>query len=214
MSIHYHLTDDIEHILIALSIGAIIGAEREYRSKSAGLRTMILVSLGSCLFTILSIRIGAPTSADRIAANIITGIGFLGAGVIFKAESRVGGITTATTIWMVAALGMAVGSGYYQAALVGTVAVLVVLMFLAPMQGIIERFNRTRIYRIMVPYRHETLFKYEQLFRKYKLKSQRGKQSKVEDMMIGIWEVHGPDKSHEKMIRHLLQDPDIREFDF
>lgn len=210
----YHLTEDIKHILIALVIGALIGAEREYRSKSAGLRTMILVSLGSCLFTILSIRIGAPSSADRIAANIITGIGFLGAGVIFKAENRVGGITTATTIWMVAALGMAVGSGHYQAAMVGSAAVLIVLMFLAPMQGIIERFNRTRNYRIMVPYRHETLKKYEQLFKKYKLKSTRGKQSKVEDMIIGIWEVHGPDKSHEKMIQHLLQDPDIKEFDF
>lgn len=210
----YHLTEDIKHILIALAIGAVIGAEREYRSKSAGLRTMILVSLGSCLFTILSMRIGAPASADRIAANIITGIGFLGAGVIFKAENRVGGITTATTIWMVAALGMAVGSGHYQAAMVGTAAVLVVLMFLAPMQGIIEKFNRTRNYRIMCAYRHETLQKYEQLFKKFKLKSVRGKQSRVAGMIIGTWEVHGPDKSHEKMIKHLLQDPDIVEFDF
>jgi putative Mg2+ transporter-C (MgtC) family protein len=212
--IHYQLSEDIKHILIALAIGALIGAEREYRSKSAGLRTMILVSLGSCLFTILSMRIGAPNSADRIAANIITGIGFLGAGVIFKDENRVGGITTATTIWMVAALGMAVGSGHYQAAVVSTVAVLVVLMFLAPMQGIIERFNRTRKYRIMVPYRHETLKKYEQLFKKYKLKSNRSTQSKIEDMIIGTWEVHGPDKGHEKMIEHLLKDPDIKEFDF
>lgn len=212
--IHYQLSEDIKHILIALAIGALIGAEREYRSKSAGLRTMILVSLGSCLFTILSMRIGTPASADRIAANIITGIGFLGAGVIFKDENRVGGITTATTIWMVAALGMAVGSGHYQAAMVSTAAVLVVLMFLAPMQSIIERFNRTRKYRIMVPYRHETLKKYEQLFKKYKLKSTRGTQSKIEDMIVGSWEVHGPDKSHEKMIQHLLKDPDIKEFDF
>lgn len=210
----YQLTEDIKHILIALVIGALIGAEREYRSKSAGLRTMILVSLGSCLFTILSVRIGAPTSADRIAANIITGIGFLGAGVIYKDENRVGGITTATTIWMVAALGMAIGSGHYQAAFVGTVAVIIVLMFLAPMQGIIEKLNRTRHYRIMCPYRHETLQKYEQLFRKYKLKATRDKQSKVGDMIIGNWSVHGPDRSHEKIIAHLLNDPDIREFDF
>lgn len=210
----YQLSDDIKHILIALLIGALIGAEREYRSKSAGLRTMILVSLGSCLFTILSMRIGAPASADRIAANIITGIGFLGAGVIFKDENRVGGITTATTIWMVAALGMAVGSGHYQASVVGTATVLVVLMFLAPMQGVIEKLNRTRHYRIVCPYRHETLQKYEHLFKKYKLKSTRGKQSKVGELMIGSWEVHGPDKSHEKMIQHLLKDSDIREFDF
>lgn len=210
----YQLSEDIKNILIALVIGALIGAEREYRSKSAGLRTMILVSLGSCLFTILSVRIGYPTSTDRIAANIITGIGFLGAGVIFKAENRVGGITTATTIWMVAALGMAVGSGHYQAAAVGTVAVLVVLMLLIRMQSIIEKFNRSRHYRIVCPYRHETLKKYELLFRKYKLKAERGKQSKVGETMVGTWEVHGPDKSHEKMIQHLLKDPDIYEFDF
>ena len=80
----YHITDDIKHILVALLIGVLIGAEREYRSKSAGLRSMILVSLGSCLFTILSVRIGYPASTDRIAANIITGIGFIGGGVIFK----------------------------------------------------------------------------------------------------------------------------------
>lgn len=210
----YHLSEDIRNILLALLIGALIGTEREYRSKSAGLRTMILVSLGSCLFTILSVRIGAPESADRIAANIITGIGFLGAGVIFKDENRVGGITTATTIWMVAALGMAIGAGHYQAAAVGTVAVLIILMLLAPMQGIIEKFNRSRQYRIVCPYRHETLQKYEHLFRKYKLKATRGKQSKVGEMIVGSWNVNGPDKSHEKMIQHLLNDPDIREFDF
>ena len=210
----HYLSEDIRHILIALLIGAVIGMEREYRSKSAGLRTMILVSLGSCLFTILSIRIGSPVNADRIAANIITGIGFLGAGVIFKEENRVGGITTATTIWMVAALGMAIGSGHYQAAVVSSVAVLVVLMLLVPIQNVIEKLNRTRVYRIMVPYRHETLLRYEHLFRKYKLTAIRGKQSKVEDMITGTWEVHGPDRHHEKMIQHLLKDPDIKEFDF
>jgi putative Mg2+ transporter-C (MgtC) family protein len=208
------LSDDIIRILIALLVGAIVGAEREYRSKSAGLRTMILVSLGSCLFTILSVRIGMPSSADRIAANIITGIGFLGAGVIFKDENRVSGITTATTIWMVAALGMAIGSGHFQAAMVGTVAVIIVLIFLAPLQNVIEHLNRSRYYRIVSPYQHETLKKYEHLFKKYKLKASRGKQSRSGDTITGNWEVHGPDKAHEKMIQHLLNDPDIIEFDF
>jgi putative Mg2+ transporter-C (MgtC) family protein len=208
------LSQDIERILMALVVGFVIGAEREYRSKSAGLRTMILVSLGSCLFTLLSVRIGAPASADRIAANIITGIGFLGAGVIFKDENRVGGITTATTIWMVAALGMAIGAGHYQAAFISTIAVIVVLIFLAPFQGIIERFNRTRYYRIVAPYRHETLQRYEHLFKKYKLKATRGKQTRATDTITGNWEVHGPDKNHEKLIAFLLKDEDLLEFDF
>lgn len=208
------LTDDIIRILIALLVGAIVGTEREYRSKSAGLRTMILVSLGSCLFTILSVRIGMPASADRIAANIITGIGFLGAGVIFKDDNRVSGITTATTIWMVAALGMAIGSGHFQAAMVGTAAVIIVLIFLAPMQTVIEKLNRSRSYRIVSPYQYETLKKYEHLFKKYKLKADRGKQSRSGNTITGNWQVHGPEKAHEKMIQHLLNDPDIIEFDF
>jgi len=211
---NYTLTDDIKQLLIALIVGALVGAEREYRSKSAGFRTMILVCLGSCLFTILSVRIGAPASADRIAANIITGIGFLGAGVIFKGENRVEGITTATAIWMVAALGMAIGSGHYQATIVGTVAVLIVLMLLIPVQAVIEKFNSRRHYRIVCPYRHETLQKYELLFRKFRLHASRGQQSRVGDTITGNWDVTGPEKNHEKMIRHLLDDPDITEFEF
>lgn len=74
---------EIYQLLLALMIGAIIGTEREYRSKSAGLRTMIMVSLASCLFTMLSLRIGVE-NPDRLAANILTGLGFLGAGVILK----------------------------------------------------------------------------------------------------------------------------------
>lgn len=214
MEISRFLTDDIIRILIALLVGAVVGTEREYRSKSAGLRTMILVSLGSCLFTILSVRIGMPSSADRIAANIITGIGFLGAGVIFKDDNRVSGITTATTIWMVAALGMAIGSGHFQAAMVGTVAVIIVLIGLAPMQNVIERWNSSRSYRIVSPYQHETLKKYEHLFKKYKLKATRGKQSRSGNTITGSWQVHGPEKAHERMIHHLLSDPDIIEFDF
>src|SRR5262245_32461881 len=96
-------------LFISLIVGGVIGAEREYRSKSAGFRTIILITLGSTLFTIFSIQIGSATSADRIASNIVTGIGFLGAGVIFREGSRVSGITTATTIWIAAALGMGIG---------------------------------------------------------------------------------------------------------
>src|SRR5271154_5080290 len=106
-----HLTEvDLLKLFISLIIGSVIGAEREYRSKSAGFRTIILITLGSTLFTIFSIQIGSPNSPDRIASNIVQGIGFLGAGIIFREGSRVNGITTAATIWIAAALGMGVGS--------------------------------------------------------------------------------------------------------
>ena len=118
--------ETVIQLLLSFFIGTAIGIEREYRSKAAGLRTMIMICLGSTIFTEISISIGA-SSPDRIASNIITGIGFLGAGVIFKDNLTISGITTATTIWISAALGMAVGAGEYFIALAGSVVVLIVL---------------------------------------------------------------------------------------
>lgn len=204
----------IKALALSLAIGAAVGAEREYRDKSAGLRTMILVCMGSCLFTQLSFIIGGDVSADRIAANIVTGIGFLGAGVIFKGKNRVGGITTATTIWMVAALGMAVGAGYYRIAIYCTAAVLFVLTLLIYLQGFFEMMNRTRVYRIVCPYKHETLKRYEQIFKKYKLRYTRLTHSKTDNQIIGNWEVSGPDRAHERVIKYIMNDDTILEFDF
>lgn len=136
-------------ILISVILGLLIGAEREYRNKSAGLRTFILVCFGSCLFTMLSVRIGVE-NPDRLAANIITGIGFLGAGVIFKGDNKIDGITTATTIWATASIGMAVGSGYVYLALVGTALVLLILSALIYLQEFIDNRHKIREYRIAV----------------------------------------------------------------
>ena len=113
-------------LLISFFIGTAIGLEREYQSKAAGLRTMIMICLGSTIFTQISISIGG-VSPDRIASTIVSGVGFLGAGVIFKDGLTINGITTATTIWIAAALGMAVGAGEYFVGLIGSVVVLIVL---------------------------------------------------------------------------------------
>lgn len=112
----------IERLLLVILVGGLIGAEREWRSKSAGFRTMILICLGSFLFTTFSILIGNSTN-DRIASNIVTGIGFLGAGVIFKSDNRINGITTAATIWATAALGMGIADGAYALVLISTVLI-------------------------------------------------------------------------------------------
>src|SRR5690349_20847510 len=134
-------------LLLSFAIGSVIGIEREYRSKAAGLRTMIVICLGSTIFTEISLSVGG-NSPDRIAANIITGIGFLGAGVIFKDGLTISGITTATTIWIAAALGMAVGAGEYFIALVGSGVVLIVLTFFEKMKLWIIRLHQSRTYRI------------------------------------------------------------------
>ncbi|WP_314338286.1 MgtC/SapB family protein [Acinetobacter guillouiae] len=207
------MNNDIYHLLMALAIGAIIGAEREYRSKSAGLRTMIMVSLASCLFTILSIKIGVQ-NPDRLAANILTGLGFLGAGVIFKDDNRISGITTATTIWMVAALGMAAGAGYEYLAFVGTLLVLVVLVFLVYFQEKIEAIHQARNYRILRDYQQETLDKYEELFKQYNMKILRGVQNKTEKQIVGRWVLIGSAQNHKKLTNYLLLDQEIKELSF
>ena len=104
--------DILPKLLLSILVGGAIGVEREYRSKSAGFRTLTLICLGSALFTIFSEYIGAGSNPDRIASNIATGIGFVGAGVIFKGDFGVNGITTAAMIWVTAALGMGIGAGY------------------------------------------------------------------------------------------------------
>src|SRR5437763_12555929 len=104
--------DLVWRLLLAAVLGAAIGVEREYRQKPAGLRTNILIAIGSCLFTIVSLSLtaGAP-DRSRVAGQIVTGIGFLGGGAIMRNRDTVHGMTTAATIWVNAAIGIAAGAG-------------------------------------------------------------------------------------------------------
>jgi putative Mg2+ transporter-C (MgtC) family protein len=188
------LTEDILKLLIAAGLGALIGVEREYHSKSAGLRTMILISIGSTLFTVISAKLGGD--AGRIAANIVTGIGFIGGGIIFRENNRVVGITTAATAWATAALGMCVGIGYYEIATVSSGIVLFVLYALVPVQNIIKRRNQLRNYRIVCKFQQKTLKNYEMLFRELDLDAKRGIQSRVGDTITGTWIVQGSERKH------------------
>lgn len=129
--------DAIVRLALALVLGAIVGGERQWRRKSAGLRTHVLVCMGSCLIMILSINIYRQvqgfTNADpaRLAAQVVSGIGFLGAGAIMKEGLSVVGLTTAASLWVVAAIGLAVGSGYLICALATTALSYATLTLLA-----------------------------------------------------------------------------------
>ncbi len=140
-------TSDLVRVLAALAIGGVIGGEREYRSKAAGFRTMTLICVGAAVFTILSLRLGAPGSPDRIASNIVTGIGFLGAGVIFKDGISISGLTTATSIWATAALGMAAGAGELGLAAIGLLLALIVLAMFDTLQEKIDNLHQKRSYK-------------------------------------------------------------------
>lgn len=135
--------DLVIRLLLAAGLGAAIGLEREARRKPAGLRTNILIALGSALFTIVSIDLASGGGTpDRVAAQIVTGIGFLGAGSIMRNRGSVHGLTTAATIWVNAGVGMAAGSGNYMLATVATVVTLVVLVILPPLEDYFDRRTR------------------------------------------------------------------------
>lgn len=134
--------NDLIAIGVSLLAGSLVGLEREYRNKSAGFRTIVLICLGATAFTIAS-RFGVG-SDDRIAANIITGIGFIGAGVIFKDKFSVMGLTTAAVIWVVAGIGMAAGIGYHSLALSLSVVTVLVLSVFNKVEKGMERLFLTR----------------------------------------------------------------------
>lgn len=121
-------------LLVALLLGAAIGVEREYTHHSAGLRTMAAVSLGSCLFTLVGIY-PQHTDPTRIAAQVVSGVGFLGAGAILRSGISVRGLTTAATIWVVAAIGMAVAFGLIILPAVATILMLGFLILLKPIEA-------------------------------------------------------------------------------
>lgn len=126
--------DLLLRLLAALVLGAAVGLERERQERAAGLRTVTMVSLGSCLFTIVGAYGFPNTDPSRVAAQIVTGIGFLGAGTIFLRKDLVRGLTTAATIWAVAAIGMAAGTAQYFIAVFTTLLILSVLMVLKPIE--------------------------------------------------------------------------------
>ncbi|QNL52571.1 MgtC/SapB family protein [Olivibacter sp. SDN3] len=133
-------------IFVSVICGCIIGLEREYNNKSAGFRTIILICLGSTIFTIVS-QHGAG-SDDRIAANIITGIGFIGAGVIFKDRLSVLGLTTAAVIWTTAAIGMAAGIGYHALAFTLTIITILILSLFMKIESLITLIHNRKLLNI------------------------------------------------------------------
>jgi len=143
-----HEADIILRILMAAACGGLIGIERERGDRPAGFRTYILVTLGACLFTIMSLIAFPESDTARVAAQIVVGIGFLGAGVIVVyGGTHVVGITTAATLWASAAVGMAAGAGYYLASLYTTLIILAVLIALPWVeQHVILRFQRRNLY--------------------------------------------------------------------
>lgn len=134
---------DIIPALLAIGCGAVIGIERQFRHKPAGLRTNIMICLGAAVFTVISekMSLGTQDSVTRIASGIVTGVGFLGAGAVIQDRGGIHGLTTAATIWLVASIGMACGARLYYLAVITTVLALVVLIGLGRVDKYLDRYE-------------------------------------------------------------------------
>lgn len=204
--------DNSIKLLVSLVLGALIGAEREYKGRNIGFRTIILITLGSTLFTILSFILGRDNDPARIASNIVTGVGFLGAGAIFRDGASVRGVTTASIIWISAAIGMACGIAQYEFAILVTGTVLLILLGFAGVQRFIDRYNQEMVYKITIPNNLEMKAEIEQTIRSFKLRYVWLSHTKINDEIILDYEVSGAETNHDKLIRYLTVSTSVKTF--
>jgi putative Mg2+ transporter-C (MgtC) family protein len=141
-------------LIVAVVVGGLIGIEREFKGKPAGMRTNMLMCLGSALIMILSIEIareaGPPADPGRIAAQVVTGVGFLGAGTILRSRVSVAGLTTAATIWFVAGLGLVIGSGRFLVAGAGAILMIITLTALTGVEHKMAVMRQLHVLRLRV----------------------------------------------------------------
>lgn len=202
-------------ILTSLIVGMIIGAEREFRHKAAGLRTITMICLGATMFTILSERMGAPEETTRIASNIVTGIGFLGAGAILREGFTVIGLTTASTIWVAASLGVAVGAGYFRLAIFTSFVVLFVLTLFGGLQRVIDSIFKRLEIRIVFDLAYSGIEKQvEETMRSLKLKFDRTKEFRRNKQRIFFYTVWGREANVSRLIAYLSKAENIRDFEY
>lgn len=208
---------DILKLVISVILGGLIGAEREYHDKSAGFRTIIFICVGATLFTIFSFKIGGEND-PRIAANIVSGVGFLGAGVILRAGGRIVGLTTASMIWLSAAIGMGVGAGQLVFALIAVVIILVVLWFFPAFEDWIDKKRESRSYEIICDISDDKLDRFEaieNIFNASKLRVKRSKQCKTKDQeMICTFFTSGSPPLHEQLIKELTTNKHVKAFTY
>lgn len=196
-------------LLLAVVAGGLIGFEREYRGKTAGLRTIIFICLGAATFTMLSLQVEDGADPSRIAANIVSGVGFLGAGAILRADGQVTGLTTAATIWLAAAVGMGIGSGAYLVSGLSVALAMVILWVFPLFENRMERQRDVRHYEIECIPSALAQPNIEQMFREAGLEIQIEAHGKQEGTATWGLEARGHSDAHEQLIRRLIADDHV-----
>ncbi|HYV28465.1 MAG TPA: MgtC/SapB family protein [Candidatus Eisenbacteria bacterium] len=198
--------------LIAVICGSIVGAEREKKEKPAGLRTLTLVSLGSAVFTMASVSFGQG-DPSRVAAQVVTGIGFLGAGAILRGSAGVTGMTTAATIWVMAATGMVVGMGFAVAGLALSLLVLGVLTVISSLES--KYLASCELNSVVVtfdPAGGKAIVKIDEILEDYHLKPTpldlATTPEGLKQLRVTYCHAH---RHHRELLTHLAALPEIRE---
>lgn len=205
----------ITKLIISLFIGIIIGGEREYRNKSAGLRTLILICLGSTIFTIISSDLGDAQGASRVAANVVTGIGFLGAGAIIREGFSISGLTTASTIWVTASLGMAVGMGEYALAFTAVILAFIVLTVFDYLQRVFFQVMRRSIdFHITVDQALNKIEVIEAQMTMLHLRFSRKKEFRKDSDTSYQYEVSGKERDLARFAEFLVENKDVKRFEY
>jgi putative Mg2+ transporter-C (MgtC) family protein len=198
-------------LALAVLAGGAIGLERELKGKPAGLRTNILICLGATLFAVLSVHVaGSRGDPGRVTAQILPGVGFIGAGTILHMRGHVTGLTSAATIWIVAAIGMALGTRAYTEALGSTALVIVVLVGVERLEDLVARhFTRTRLVIHARPER-DTIEQLEDLVRITGLKLDEVVSRRENVDLVAELTLSGPKRLHDEVLIALVHHPLVR----
>jgi putative Mg2+ transporter-C (MgtC) family protein len=200
--------NDLIKVGIAILCGALLGFERQYKNKTAGFRTIILICLGSTIFTMISQRAG-----QGVNINLVTGVGFIGAGVIFKDNISVNGLTTAAVIWTAAAIGMAIGSGNYMLSLVATATTILVLLLFHIFENYLDRIHHEKLLILVFNSTNfNDLLAIEDIIHQHHLVSQRRLVTKKDGCMQASIFIIGHKKDIARLDEKLLDMKEIKAF--
>lgn len=201
-------SQDLIKVGIAILCGAMLGFERQYKNKTAGFRTIIVICLGATLYTMVAQKNGLLSNM-----NIVTGIGFIGAGVIFKDGFSVNGLTTAAVIWISAAIGMVVGAGSYLLALISTIATLFILVLFHLLEAYVDKVHHERVLSLVFDSAdHDNLQVIQDMIKNEHLESKVWHVGKKDGCLEAIVVVTGHKKHIRKLNDLLLKMPQLRAF--
>jgi putative Mg2+ transporter-C (MgtC) family protein len=207
---------DMHKLVISIALGSIVGLERELNEKPAGLKTNVLICLGSTLFTMCSMKYPYSTSFTdaHIAAQIVAGVGFLGAGAILREGEHVIGLTTAATIWLVAAIGLAVGLGEYMLAAMSTLGALAVQVGLTRLDIVVDKLQQRHRFRIVTPPDDQSIEQVGRILKINHVNVMRRKVMKRDNLYHSEWWTSGSPSGQDKVVRELLKSENIIEVNY